>query len=186
MPVGDRTPDPDHQPQAGEKQRGVAAIRAAAPAARATLAWVLALLLVAGGIGWLYLLRHVAALDFGPRIPGSLPLEQLAGQNPQPVGRVAAAWVPTGAAAGIVLLLLTRMRAGVRLLGLTVMAFVVIFLSTAASDAITQNERFVDHLSAPLARGGVWAAVLLLLTGSLVAELAAPAARRAAGAAATS
>jgi hypothetical protein len=141
---------------------------------------------VGAGIGWLYLLRHVAALDVGPRIPGSLPLEQLAGQNPQPLARLAVAWLPSGAAAGIVLLALTRMRTGTRLLGLSAISFVLLFLSTAASDAITQNERFADHLSAPLARGGVWAAVLLFLTGSLLAELAGPAARRASGAAAAS
>jgi hypothetical protein len=60
----------------------------------------------------------------------------------------------------------------------------VLFLSTAASDAVAQNERLLDHLGAPLARGGVWAAVLLMVTGSLLAEIALPAAPRASGAAA--
>lgn len=139
---------------------------------------------MAGGVGWLYLLRHERALDFGPHIPGALPLEQLAGEASQPLGRMAVAWLPTGAAAGVVLMVLTRARVGARLLGLTLMSFVVLFLSTAASDAVAQNERLLDHLGAPLARGGVWAAVLLLVTGSLLAETMLGASRRASGAAA--
>jgi hypothetical protein len=146
---------------------------------------LLALLLVAGAVGWLYLIRHLAALDFGPHISGALPLQQLAGESSQPLGRLAVAWVPTGAAAGVLLALLTRMRASVRLLGLAALAFVVLLLSTAASDAVAQNERFGDHLWTPLQRGSVWAAVLLLLIGSLLAELALSAGPRARGAAAS-
>jgi hypothetical protein len=97
---------------------------------------------------------------------------------------MAVAWLPTGFAAGVVLMALTRARVGVRLFGLTLISFVVLFLSTAASDAVAQNERLLDHLGAPLARGGVWAAVLLMVTGSLLAEIALPAAPRASGAAA--
>lgn len=142
------------------------------------------LLLVAGGVGWLYLLRHERVLDLGPHIPGALPLEQLAGEASQPLARMAVAWLPTGAAAGVVLMVLTRSRASVRLLGLTLLSFVVLFLTTAASDAVAQNERLLDHLGAPLARGGVWAAVLLVITGSLLAEIALGASPRASGAAA--
>jgi hypothetical protein len=129
---------------------------------------------VASGLGWLYLVRHAAALDFGPHIPGALPLEQLAGGAAQPLGRMAFAWLPTGAAAGLVLVLLTRTRTATRLLGLALMSFVVLYASTAASDALAQNERVSHHLGAPLARGGIWAAVLLLLIGSLLVETARP------------
>lgn len=139
---------------------------------------------MAGGVGWLYLLRHARVLDFGPHIPGALPLEQLAGEASQPLGRMAAAWLPTGAAAGVVLMMLTGARVGARLLGLTLVSFFVLFLSTSASDALAQNERLLDHLGAPLARGGVWAAVLLVVTGSLLAEVALGAAPRASGASA--
>jgi hypothetical protein len=156
------------------------------PALRATFAWLLAFLLVAAGVGWLYLVRHLGALDLGPRIPGALPLEQLAGEAPQPLGRMVVAWVPTGAAAGVMLVLLTRLRAGARLLGLAVLSFATLLVSTAASDAVAQNERFVNHLTVPLERAGVWTAVLLFVIGSLLAELAAPAERRASEAPAAS
>ena len=140
--------------------------------------------LVAGGIGWLYLVRHMALLGFGPRLGGALPLQQLAGEASQPLARMAVAWVPTGAAAGLVLAVLTRARVGPRLLGLAAISFITLYLTTAASDAVAQNERFSAHLGAPLQRDGLWAAVLLTLIGSLLVETALRGERQAGGAAA--
>jgi uncharacterized protein YfiM (DUF2279 family) len=152
--------------------------------ARSGLGWLLAFLLVGAGIGWLYLVRHAASLDFGPHLSGALPLQQLAGDSSQPLGRMAVAWVPTGAAAGLVLAVLTRTRVAPRMLGLAVVSFVTLWVTTAASDAVAQNERLSAHLSTPLQRDGLWAAVLLMIIGSLLVETALPAARRAGGAAA--
>ena len=70
-------------------------LRAALAAAAGLL---LALLALAGGVGWLYALYRGGQLALGPRVPDALPLEALAGHAGQPLLRFAVAWLTAGAA----------------------------------------------------------------------------------------
>jgi hypothetical protein len=141
-------------------------------------AWLLAVLAMCGGIGWLYLLRDSSALAAGPHLRGALPLEELADRGAQPLLRMLVAWLPAGFAAGLALTLGTRMHAASVAIASGVLAFAILFATTAASEAVIHNERLSAHLGPALARSGLWGAVAFVIIGSLLAAAAA-AARRA-------
>ena len=129
-----------------------------------------ALLALCGGIGWLYLLRHTTTLDAGPKLRGALPLEELAGEGAQPLLRMAVAWLPAGFVAGLALSLTVKRR-WLIVLTTSLLAFVLIFSTTAGSEAASHNLRFVAHLVPTLQHPGVWVAVGLIAIGALLAAL---------------
>jgi hypothetical protein len=133
---------------------------------------VVAVVAVVAGVGWLYLLRDEGALDVGPRLAGALPLEELAGQGAQPLLRMAVAWLPAGFAMGAALALGTRLRAVWVAISTAVLAFLILGSTTTASEAVSRNELFVDHLRSSLTRPGLWAAIGFAVIGSLLAVAA--------------
>ena len=141
------------------------------------LGWVLVVVAVCAGVGWLYLLRDDRVLASGPSMTGALPLEELAGSGGQPLLRVAVAWLPAGFAAGLALALCTRMRATFVALSSGGVAFVVLFITTAASEAVSRNERVSTHLGPALDRTGIWAATAFVIIGALLAVVPARARR---------
>jgi hypothetical protein len=130
---------------------------------------VLALILVTiAGLGWLYLLVSLRILGFGPDVPAALQLQRLAGNAAQPVLRVVAAWLPTGVAAGTVLLALGwRSRAARAALGFGVTAVLLLALG-AAADAVTASEPLGDHLRQQPQRLAPWLAAGLVGAGAAV------------------
>ena len=144
----------------------------------ALLGWVLCVLAVCAGLGWLYLLRDTSVLAAGPAMTGALPLQELAGNAAQPLLRVIAAWVPAGFAAGLALGLCTRMRPAAIAAGSGIAAFVILYPSTAASESVEHNERLSRHLGPALHHTGLWAAVALMVIGSLLAAHVARRSRR--------
>lgn len=136
----------------------------------AAIATCLALIVaVVVGTGWLYLLRHLHGLAFGPTLKGALPLQQLAGDDAQPLGRMVVAWVPTGLALGIALTAATRLprlgRGGATAVG----SALLLLASSAVSDAVAENDAVRSHISTALSSGGVWLSVALLTAGVLIA-----------------
>src|SRR5689334_7695184 len=110
LAIGERAIDPNAYPYESERRHqggpGARMLRAAGGA----LGWLLALLAVVGGVGWLYLIRDVHLLDVGPSVSGALPLEELAKRGAQPLLRMLVAWLPAGLAAGFAVALATRLR----------------------------------------------------------------------------
>ena len=145
-------------------------------ALRALLSLVIVIVAVAAGVGWLYLLRGTGALAAGPRLHEALPLERLANHDAQPMLRLAAAWVPAGVCCGIALGAATRLRAVGRALVAGVGGFVVIVISAASSDAITESQKVTQHLSIQPHRLATWIAAAFLALGAFIA--AAPRPRR--------
>jgi hypothetical protein len=138
------------------------------------LAWVVAVLAVCAGVGWLYLLRDSAALAAGPRLHAALPLEELASRDAQPLLRVAVAWLPAGFVVGLALgLTWRRPHAGWIAVACGALTFAILFLTTAASEAVSQNERLTAYLGPALHRSGLWGAVAFAVIGSLPAAAAA-------------
>lgn len=125
------------------------------------------------GIGWLYALRGVGALDAGPVLHDALPLQRLAGQGDQPLLRLAAAWVPAGIAAGVVLAALTRLGRAGRAAVAAACALVVLFAAGAASDTVTASDPLSPHVAPQLGRAALWAATALFAGGAALAGLAA-------------
>jgi hypothetical protein len=144
----------------------------------AALGWLLAIVAVCAGLGWLYLLRGTGALAAGPAARGALPLQELAGQGAQPLLRMAVAWLPAGFAAALALGLCTRMRLAAIAVGVGLLSFALLFSSTAASEAVSRNERLSAHLVPALQRTGLWTAVALVVIGSLPGAAAGARARR--------
>jgi hypothetical protein len=146
--------------------------------ATAVARWLAVLLALCGGVGWLYLVRDSTLLDAGPRLHGALPLEELAHQGAQPLARVALAWLPAGFVAGLALELgARRARGWVTVLGPTLLGFVLLFASTAGSEAVSRNQRLTAHLEPALRRSSLWVAVAFIAIGALLA-LAATRVRR--------
>jgi hypothetical protein len=139
--------------------------------AEGSLGWFLAVVAVCAGVGWLYLLRSSQALNVGPHMRGALPLQELAGRGAQPVLRMAVAWIPAGFAAGLALALTTRLRAATIGAAVGLLSFVILFFSTVASEAVSRNERFSQHITPVLSKGGVWTAVAFVVIGSLLAAV---------------
>jgi hypothetical protein len=146
------------------------------------LAVAVAATATAAGVGWLYLLFQWGALGAGPHVTGALPLQQLAGNESQPLLRVVVAWLPAGAAAGAALAGLTRLRWLGRAAVVALVGWAVLFASGAISDAIALNERVDQHLGPQLHSTGTWTAVGLMVIGSLLTAPAAAARARARGA----
>ncbi len=166
-PEADPEPDDQQQRRSGEWP---------ARAGRSLLAlagWVAAIAAVAAGMGWLYLLDSGHLLDVGPRVAGALPLEELARRAAQPLGRVALAWIPAGAAAAIALIWLARVRAIRTVVAVAILSLVILFPTTAASEAIERNERLSAHIGPALARAGIWWAVAFSVIGTLLVAAAA-------------
>lgn len=124
------------------------------------------------GVGWLYLLRGVGAVAAGPRVSGALPLEELARHGAQPLLRMAVAWLPAGFAVGLALRLGAGLRAPAVAIGCGLLSLVLLGSSTAASEAVSRNERFGAHVLPALHRSGVWTAVAFAVIGSLLAVAA--------------
>ena len=135
----------------------------------ALLGWIIVVVAVCAGVGWLYLLRDTRALASGPVMAGALPLEELAGTGGQPLLRMAVAWLPAGFSAGLALALCTRMRSTFVALSSGAVAFVLLFASTAVSEAVSRNERVSAHLGPALDRTALWTATALVIIGALLA-----------------
>ncbi|MEA2475304.1 MAG: hypothetical protein QOE06_3219 [Thermoleophilaceae bacterium] len=140
--------------------------------AGASLAWVVAIVAVVAGVGWLYLLRGTGALAAGPKLAGALPLEELAGRGAQPLLRMAVAWIPAGFAMGAALALGTRLRPAWVAVSTALLSFLILGSTTTASEAVSRNELFTQHLRSSLTRAGLWAAVAFAVIGSLLAVAA--------------
>jgi len=127
---------------------------------------------VAAAVGWLYLLRGVAALDIGPSVSGALPLEQLAGGDDQPLARLVAVWLPCGWLAGEGLVGLGVAAGGRvgRALRVGLVALVVLVVAGAVSDAAAISDPIASHLSAQAGRAGSWVAVAITAAGALGAS----------------
>jgi hypothetical protein len=130
-------------------------------------------LAIVGGVGWLYLIRDVHVLAHGPMVSGALPLEELASKGSQPLLRMAVAWLPAGFAAGLALALATRLRAAVIGVASGVLALLILGSTTAASEALSHNETFAEHIRPALHRSGLWTAIFLTVIGSILAVVAA-------------
>ena len=132
--------------------------------------WLAVLLALCGGVGWLYLVRDSTLLDAGPQLRGALPLEELAHQGAQPLARMAAAWLPAGFVAGLALALAAnRRRPWLTVLGPTLLGFVLLFASTAGSEAVSRNQALTAHLVPALRRPGLWVALAFIAIGALLA-----------------
>jgi hypothetical protein len=103
------------------------------------------------GLGWLYLLRGLHWLRFGPTVHDALPLLALAGFDGQPLARVVVAWLLAGALTGVAL---RRLDPGRRLVFSALMAAAVLLLAAQASYALTRNLRLADVLWSHAPRGG--------------------------------
>jgi hypothetical protein len=118
--------------------------------------------LVFAAVGWLYVIRGTAALAVGPHVTGALPLQRLASQDKQPLLRFLLAWVPAGLAAGAVLAAMTRLSPGGRALTAGATTFVLLFLTGAASDAVTSSEPVGLHVAPQLGRSGLWLSTAIM------------------------
>ena len=123
---------------------------------------------VAAAIGWLYALRHVGLLRFGPRLADALPLQRLAGGAAQPLGRMVAAWLPAGLVAGIGIGLVSHLRRPARGLAVFVLAFALVLAASAASDSLTHNEPLRHHLHEQPHRAAAWVAAGLMALGAVL------------------
>jgi hypothetical protein len=138
-----------------------------APVAAGALALVaMALVAVVAGTGWLYLLRQGHVFGFGPSVPGSLELEQLASADAQPLARLAVAWVPAGLVLGLALgSLRPRSPASRALIG-GVAVFCLLILLGAVSDSVENAQSVAERLGDQLGRAGPWVATALVVTGT--------------------
>jgi hypothetical protein len=136
---------------------------------RAATGWLVALGALFAGVGVLYLIHQEAAFAIGPDVQGALPLEQLAGQDAQPLMHLAIAWVPAGFVAGLALAVLTRLGSVARTVSLAALAWAVLFIAGALSDAIAVNDPLSPHLGPQLTRPGTLVAVALFAAGSWLA-----------------
>jgi hypothetical protein len=147
-------------------------------AAGGALGWCLAVFAIAGGVGWLYLIRDVHVLAHGPLVSGALPLEELAARGSQPLLRMAVAWLPAGFAAGLALALATRLRTVAIALSTGVLALLILGSTTAGSEAVSHNETFAEHIGPTLRLSGLWAAICFVVIGSILAVAALRAGQR--------
>jgi hypothetical protein len=131
---------------------------------------MLALLGLAGGVGWLYTLYRGGWLALGPRVPDGLPLEALAGHAGQPLLRFAAAWLAAGVAIGLILRG-TRVDPRVALAAFAVASAIALVAAGAVSDALTMNQRVADHVLPQLGATANLAAWAALVAGALTAQV---------------
>jgi hypothetical protein len=133
---------------------------------RTVAAVPVAVLVTAGGIGWLYLLRRAGALDAGPRFPEALPLQRLAGGAAQPLARLVAAWLPAGLVAGAALAAAGVARPPMRAAAMFAGTATLLLALGAAADAITASEELSRHVAAQPQRWATWAAAGLVALGA--------------------
>ena len=143
------------------------------------MAVVLGVVAPVAGVGLVYLLRSAQIAGVGRNVAGSLPLEQLAGADAQPLARVALAWLPVGIVTGAVFAAFTRTSRVVMLVVVAVVAEAILIVSAGMSDAVANNQPLMSRLDSPLHDAGTWLAVALLVIGAAVAELVGSAAARA-------
>ncbi len=103
---------------------------------------------------------------------GALPLQQLAHDDAQPLARLLLAWLPAGLAGALVVAARTRVAAALQLAAI---AWLLLFVSGALSDAIADSTPVADHLGDQLTRPGTLVAVGLIAAAALLVP---PAARR--------
>ena len=141
---------------------------------------VAALVAVLTGFGWLYLLREAGILDLPPRISRALALQQLAGDDAQPLARMAVAWIGSGVLIGAALPGISLLGRTARTLTFALASALVLFFIGAATDALTNNQLLSHHLVPALGEAGSWVALGLLVIGfELGGRLAAAASARA-------
>ena len=140
--------------------------------ARTILAALVVVVAVIAGTGLLYLVHRWALLKIGPRIPGALPLQQLAGGEGQPLLRMIVAWIPAGFVAGFAAASIAPFGRVVRIAGATILSAVLLLLAGAAADAIAITDPLGPHLLPQLHRIGTWVAVGLFAIGAALAEFA--------------
>ncbi|MBV9214147.1 MAG: hypothetical protein JOZ25_10945 [Actinobacteria bacterium] len=174
MAVRDQTVYSDTDPQPHEERRGRDQEGPGRAARRLlkVLGWAAAVVAIAAGVGWLYLLDGAHLFALGPNQRGALPLEELARRGAQPLARMVVAWVPTGAAAAIALVRVARTRSRTAVVAVGVLAFAILFPTTAGSEALERNERLSAHVGHALGRPGVWVAVVFAVIGSLAVAAA--------------
>jgi len=124
-------------------------------------------LVVVAATGWLYTLRNLEALRVGPHVSGALPLQQLARSDDQPLLRLIVVWVPAGALAAALLSRWARMSAPAVLASIVAIAFVLLVLAGAMSDAVAISESVRGHIASQFTRAGTLVAVVLMLVGAL-------------------
>lgn len=121
-------------------------------------------------MGWLYLLFDLGLFDAGPKLPGALPLEQLARADDQPLVRVVMAWLPAGAMAGLALAWARGARRLPRGLAVAVLALVLLFVTGAAADAIAiSSTDIAGRVPDQASHEGIWTELALVFIGSLAA-----------------
>jgi hypothetical protein len=123
---------------------------------------------VVAGMGWLYLLRHAGVLDAGPSVSGALPLQQLAGDDAQPLLRMAVAWLPLGAVAGAGLSAAGVSGRGRRVAWVGGVTAVVLIVTGAISDAAAISGAVGSHLGPQFGRAGTSVTTALMIIGSLL------------------
>jgi hypothetical protein len=123
---------------------------------------------VLAGIGWLYLLRDSGVLAAGPALPEALPLQRLAGDAAQPLGRMAAAWLPTGLVAGALLARAGFARRELRSALLFAGAAALLIVLSGVSDAVTESDPLGSHMGAQPGRAAIWTAAALLALGAAI------------------
>ena len=123
------------------------AVSSSRPPASATGAFLATPLVMVGGMlagtGWLYLLRGLHWLGFGPRVGDALPLLQLAGFDGQPLARIVVAWLLAGALTGGILV---GLAPGRRLVVAGILGLVLVLFAAQAAYALTRNLRLTDVL----------------------------------------
>jgi hypothetical protein len=124
-----------------------------------------AVVAVVTGFGWLYLLRDAGVLSLPPRVPRALALQQLAGDDAQPLARMALAWIASGLLIGALLPRASHLGRTARTLAFTISSAVVLFLVSAATDALTNNQALSNHLLPVLGQTASWVALALLVIG---------------------
>ena len=126
-----------------------------------------AVLVVAGGVGWMALLAHVAPLGVGPPVPGALPLQRLAGGEAQPLVRVLFAWIGAGLAMRAVLA--SAPRGGLpRAATAAIVGAVTLVAVGGVQDAVTASEPLAGHLLPQVTHAGLWVAVAVLAACALI------------------
>jgi hypothetical protein len=135
---------------------------------RSLAALPVCVVVVAGGVGWLALLRGVPVLDVGPRVPGSLPLQRLAGGDAQPLLRVLVAWLSAGLVMGAVLASAGRLGRLARAAAVPLIGGLTLVALGALQDGITASEAPLAHVLPQLSHEGLWVAVAALTACALI------------------
>jgi hypothetical protein len=146
--------------------RPAAAVRVGVAALRALALVATAIAVVLAGIGWLYLLRDSGAFAGGPALAEALPLQRLAGDAAQPLGRIAVAWLPAGIVAGALLARVGFARRAPRAALLFACGAALLIVLGGVSDAITESDPLASHMGVQPGRAAIWTAAALLAAGA--------------------